>query len=139
MGSIRLDAVASRCVRCCQVFRDRHRLLGSYRADDLVYARDAHEVGLFGEKVRPYWIHVDCQDPTLYQWNMRPDVTYCIRCRKAVQTHDYVQPVFGVLDGKAVNPADPTDVGVLLSDRIYFIHADCRDSGLKGTSPIIRP
>lgn len=137
MDGLRIDAISSRCVVCCRELGVRHRVLGSYRGSDLVYTRHELEVGLFTGDVRPVWSHVDCADPTLLRWNMRPDVTYCIRCREKLKTADIIQPVFGVEDGQAVNPADPTDRGLLLGERMYFIHVDCRNPSLSQGSGIL--
>lgn len=61
---------------------------------------------------------------------MRPDIQYCIRCRKHLGTTDIVQPVFGVENANAVNPADPTDRGLSLGERIYFVHVECTNPKL---------
>lgn len=130
MDGVRLDALTYRCVTCCQALDVRHRVLGSYRMSDLVYARHELEVGFFTGETRPVWSHVDCADPSLERWNMRPDIQYCIRCRVGLKKTDIVQPVFGIEQTNVVNPADPTDKGLVLGDRVYFIHADCKRPSL---------
>lgn len=140
MDGLRLDAISSRCIVCCRELGVRHRVLGSYRVSDLVYARHELEVGLFTGNVRPLWMHVDCADPTLYKLHMRPDVTYCIRCRERLRTHDVILPVFGVDQGEAVNPNDPTDRGLMLSERQYFMHADCKNPSMAaGQTLLVTP
>lgn len=62
---------------------------------------------------------------------MRPDLQYCIRCRQSLRTDHIVQPVFGVDNPNAINPADPTDRGVTLGERIYFVHVDCGNPALR--------
>ena len=125
MDGVRLDALTYRCVTCCQALDVRHRVLGSYRMSDLVYARHELEVGYFSHGARPLWRHVDCADPTLKGYNMRPDIQHCVKCRKRLAKDDIIQPVFGIENANAINPADPTDRGLTLGERIYFMHADC--------------
>jgi hypothetical protein len=130
MDGRRLEAIATRCVTCRQVLDARHRVLGAYRVSDLVYARHEIEVGFFSHGARPLWRHVDCLDTTLARWKMRPDIQYCIRCRKHLHTADIVQPVFGVENANAINPVDPTDRGLTLGERIYFVHVECANAKL---------
>jgi hypothetical protein len=41
-----------------------------------------------------------------------------------------IQPVFQVINPREQNPLDPTDVGIALNERVYFLHADCSNPGL---------
>ena len=128
MEGVLLDAVSRLCVVCCRPLCALHRVVGAYRAGDLFSATPDVEVGLFvgGTDVRPLFRHVSCEDPKLDKWQMRPDIQYCIRCRKGLARRDVVQPVFGVQDAMATNPFDPKDKGLTLGERIYFIHVDCQ-------------
>ena len=130
MDGVLLDAVTKRCIGCHQELAVYHRVLGGYRAGELFSSDPGAEVGLFVGNARPLLQHVSCQDPTLATWKMQPVLHNCIKCRKALQKADAVQPVFGVQDAVALNPHDPTDVGLTLGDRIYFIHVDCKNPGL---------
>lgn len=140
MDGIRHDAIATRCLTCRQVLDARHRILGAYRVSDLVYARHELDVGFFSHGARPHWRHVSCTDPTLAKLHMRPDLQYCIRCRRRLSTDDIVQPVFGVENANAINPHDPTDRGLTLGERIYFTHVDCTNPKLSaGDSLLVIP
>lgn len=68
---------------------------------------------------------------------MRPDIQYCIRCREPIRTRDVVQPVFGVQDAQAVNPLDPQDKGLVLGERIYFVHVDCKNRDMRTGSGVL--
>lgn len=130
MDGVLLDAVSRLCVVCSQPLCALHRVVGAYRAEDLFSSAPDVEVGLFVGSGRPLFRHVACEDPTLKNWKMRPDIQYCIRCRKGLATRDVVQPVFGVQDAQAVNPLDPTDKGLTLGERIYFVHVDCKNTDM---------
>lgn len=137
MDSVRIDALASRCLCCCTLLGDAHRVIPAYRAESLLYARQEHELGLFVGDVRPMWRHVDCADPKLLRYAMRPDIQYCVRCRQALRAADAITPVMQVVDPKAVNPNDPTDTGLALGDRIHFVHVDCGDRTMMDKSPLL--
>lgn len=130
MDGILLDAVSRLCVTCCKPLQGLHRVVGAFSVEELLSADPEVEVGLFVGNVRPLFQHVSCDDPTLSGWNMRPDLQYCVRCRKGLRRKDIVQPVFGVQETQAVNPMDPTDKGLVLGERIYFMHADCQRPAL---------
>lgn len=137
MEGLLLDAINKRCIVCTQAFGALHRVLGAYRAADLFSARPEVEVGLFVGDCRPLFRHVACDDVTLKAWKMRPDIQYCIRCRDKIHNRDVVQPVFGVQDAQAVNPLDPTDKGLTLGERIYFVHVDCKNRDLSTGNGIL--
>lgn len=65
---------------------------------------------------------------------MNPDMHNCIRCKKKLGEKDMVQPVFQIIDSKAINPLDPTDIGIALNERVYFVHCDCTNSKLDAHS-----
>jgi hypothetical protein len=88
-----------------------------------------------GAGVRNFFIHLDCEDPELLKgWFVLPSIHHCIRCNGALKPADMVQPVFSVEDPKVRNPNDPTDLGVSLRERIFFVHCDCKNPGLNRAS-----
>jgi hypothetical protein len=89
------------------------------------------ELGIAGNNVRNYWAHLYCTNPTLTGYNVQPSIHTCIECRTALTKNDLILPVFQVLNPKAINPRDVTDFGVELSDRIYFVHFNCRNKKLQ--------
>jgi hypothetical protein len=137
MDSLRIDAVSERCLVCTKHLADRHRVVPTYDTSSLLYSRQHLEVGLLVNDVRPMWRHVDCADPMLRGYNVLPDIHYCVRCRAPLGKSEIVHPVFQVVDPKAQNPNDPTDVGIAFGDRIHFAHADCKDRQMRSTSPLI--
>ena len=137
MDGLLLDAINKRCVVCAQAFGALHRVLGAYRAEELFSSVPEVEVGLFVGGCRPLFRHVACDDPTLKAWQMRPDIQYCIRCREPIQNRDVVQPVFGIQDAHAVNPFDPTDKGLTLGERIYFVHVECKNRDMSTGNGIL--
>lgn len=138
MESVRLDAIYARCILCGHAHADGHRVVPAYRASSFLYARQEIELGLFVGDIRPMWRHVDCEDPKLSRYQLRPDISYCIRCRKHVEADDCIHPVMQIIDPRATNPTDPTDNGVTLGDRIHFVHVDCMNPRLGGgASPLL--
>lgn len=130
MDDRRIEALASRCLQCTGLLADRHRVIVTYFTKDILQGQQLHELGLFVGSLRPMWRHVDCADPMMEKYAMRPDIHYCVRCRKALRELDAISPVMQVLDARAVNPSDPTDTGLALGDRIHFVHADCGNRDL---------
>lgn len=137
MDGVRLDLVTRVCISCGHNLKIRDRVMVAYTASSLFSAGPEYDVGLFDGGARPLLRHVDCQDPTLKSWKMKPILHSCIRCRNPLKKNDVVQPVFGIESPRTVNPHDPTDVGLSLSDRIYFIHVDCKRTDLTTGSGIL--
>jgi len=137
MDSLRIEAIASRCIHCSTLLGDAHRVTAAYRVGDLLYARQELEVGFFVGDVRPFWQHVDCSDPKLLRYALRPALDYCIRCKQGFKPADVAVPVMQIVDPKGVNPNDPTDTGLYLGDRIYFAHLDCGDQTLMGRALVV--
>lgn len=143
LPSIQLEALAHGCATCSTAFNNRHRIVAVYQSGQVTSFYAQVELGIIGSQVRNYWTHVDCSDPTLKdtRWHMHPDITHCIRCNQSLSKKDMVIPVFQVTDPHAINPADPTDVGISLAERVYFVHADCKNQGLnkKNTNILYTP
>lgn len=101
----------------------------AYQVGALQDAVQLYDLGLlYGNDVRVCWYHVDCADPTLRKIAMRPDVTYCYRCKRPLKRGDAVSPTYQVTDPRATNPHDSTDIGIMLGERIYFAHIACDDT-----------
>lgn len=132
LPSIQTEALAHGCAACGCSFQDRHRIVSVYRTSDVTSFYTQVELGIIGSQVRNFWKHLSCDDPTLRHsdWHMNPDLNHCIRCNKALSQKDMVSPVFQVTDPNAVNPDDTSDVGIALAERVYFVHADCRNIAL---------
>lgn len=139
MDSLRIDAVSERCLVCTAPLARRHFVVPTYLAHDLLYAKQHLEVGLLVNGVRPMWHHVDCADPSLKRYNVLPDIHYCLRCRRQISNYEVIQPVFCVDNPRAVNPKDPTDVGMTFGDRIYFRHVDCTNRQLRDDAALLGP
>jgi hypothetical protein len=133
----RIVAAAHRCLMCEKALKDRDKIRSAYYQKDLVSFEKQVELGIIGSNVRSFWIHVDCANPALEGFNLNPDVHHCIKCSKSLAKEDVVTPVFQVIDPDAVNPEDPTDKGIALNERVYFIHADCVYPSLSGRSNIL--
>lgn len=138
MDTLRIEALADRCIRCTVRLEDRHRVLPGYAAYDLFHGgQQLHEVGLFiGDSIRPRWMHLDCADPTLRTYQMKPTLEACAKCRGALHATHMIQPVYQVV-GRGANPNDPTDTGLFIGDRIHFVHIDCGDPGLRSSTLIV--
>jgi len=138
VDSIRIEALADRCLRCTQLLADRQRVLPCYHTGPLLAgAQQLHEVGLFvGADTRPRWLHVRCDDPQLRTYAMQPTLELCARCKGRLDTSHMIQPVYQVT-GRGVNPNDPTDTGLFIGDRIHFVHIDCGDPTLKSSSLLV--
>ena len=130
MGDIAINALAHGCARCSTPFQDRHFCVAAYTVSTLRSFERQVELGIIGASVRNYWVHLACKDPTLKQFKMHPDIQYCIRCNLALGKHNVVQPVYQIVDPEAINPADHTDKGVALGERVFFVHADCKNPSL---------
>lgn len=128
-----IEALAQGCAKCGKPFAEANFCLSAYLVDDLSGFEDQLELGITAVHTRTLWVHVDCQNVKLEGWDMLPDIHICIRCKKPLDKKHLVQPVFQVTDGKAVNPNDPTDFGVAIGDRIYFMHGDCANPRLDGS------
>lgn len=132
LHGLQIDALAEGCADCGKPFEDAHRIRAAYAAKDIRSFERQVELGIIGANVRNFWVHVDCTDLKLTDehWNMNPDIHHCIKCGKSLESDAIIVPVFQVIDPKAVNPDDPTDTGVALGERVYFIHADCKNTKL---------
>lgn len=133
LGSLQIEALAHNCVACSKPFADRHLVLASYWQKDIRSFERQIELGLLGAAVRNTWLHFNCEKPLITSWTMNPDMHSCIRCKKALGAQDMVQPVFQIINPRAVNPGDPTDVGIALNERVYFVHCDCANPALNNS------
>ena len=133
LTDLRIEALSHGCAKCSKPLDHGHRVLTAYHVSELRSFSSQVELGLIGAGARNFWTHVECDNPTLEKGNwfhMHPDIHHCIRCGNSLAAKDVVNPVFRVEDPNMVNPTDPTDRGVALGDRIYFMHADCKSPGL---------
>ena len=131
LSDLQIEFLSHGCSLCKQKFQSGQFCSAVYLFGDLRYANLVNlEVGIAGQGIRNFWKHVDCSDPLLSKLLMRPTIENCARCNKHFRTADLVQPVFRVVDACAQNPEDSEDRGILLGDRVYFVHADCSQSNL---------
>jgi len=140
LNDLRIEALAQGCVSCSKPLKHGHRVLTAYHLSELRSFAQQVELGLLGAGARNFWTHVECENPDLEKgtWAMHPDIHHCVRCGDSLSKKDVVNPVFRVEDPNMVNPSDPADRGVALGDRIYFMHADCKNPALtKGSSILI--
>ncbi len=134
MDSLLVKAIAHRCAACSSHFAPQHLVMAAYRHSTVRHFGDQVEIGIIGADVRNLWIHFSCDKPLITSWIMTPDLHNCIRCKKRLEDNHMIQPVFQILDAKMVNPADPTDVGISLNERVYFVHCDCGNPALNAHS-----
>jgi hypothetical protein len=135
LNDLRIEALSQGCARCGKTFADGHRLVAAYFVKDVRSFENQVELGIIGASVRNLWVHVDCDDPELSRdWIMTPNIHHCIKCKTFLKKEDVVSPVFGIDNPRAVNPSDPTDVGLSLRERVYFMHVDCRNTSLNKDS-----
>jgi hypothetical protein len=132
--NIKIEALTHRCAACGQRMGDTHLVTSAYFKSDIRHFNKQVELGIIGADIRALWVHFDCKKPKISDWNMTPDIHVCIRCTKPLANKDIIQAVFQVIDNQAVNPSDPTDVGIALNERIYFIHCDCQNPTLNKQS-----
>jgi len=139
LNDLRIEALTHECVRCSKPLRHGHRVLSAYYVSELRSFAQQVELGLIGAGARNFWTHVECDNPTLKEgvWFMHPDIHHCVRCGESLTSKDVVNPVFRVDDPNMQNPEDPMDRGVALGDRIYFMHADCKNRALTRGSSIL--
>lgn len=130
ISDLQLEALAHNCLICDKQFRDGHLVFAAYWRKDLVSFETQIDLGLIGANVRNTWLHFNCDKPFRTDWAMFPDLHSCIRCKKGLAATDMVQPVFQVVNPRAVNPRDFTDVGIALNERIYMVHCDCTNPQL---------
>jgi len=131
-SDLQINALGNGCAACGKPFVLNSRVRTAYRVGDVRSFEMQVELGIIGSNARNIWMHADCNDPQLLGkgWNMAPDIHHCIRCRSKLSREEIVSPVFSIDDANAVNPSDPTDRGLVLRDRVYFIHADCKNPRL---------
>lgn len=129
-----IEALAHGCAVCGKSFQDGTFVCNAYAKKDLRSFEKQIELGIIGQGVRSLWIHTSCKHPDIRSWNVVPDIHTCVRCKKAFSSKDVIQPVFQIVNPRAQNPSDPTDVGIELGDRVYFMHADCENTQLNRTS-----
>ena len=135
LGDLQIEALSKGCASCGKSFADGHRLYATYFVKDVRSFERQIELGIIGARIRNLWVHVDCEDPLLKDgWTMTPDIHHCIRCRSLLRKEEVVVPVFGIDNPRAVNPDDPQDIGISLRERVYFIHADCKNTTLTHNS-----
>jgi len=130
LGDLRIEALTHRCAACDTELVSQHLVLAVYWHKQLRAFERQVELGLLGAGVRNVWSHFSCEKPLITSWVMNPDMHNCIRCKKILGKEDLVQPVFQITDNKAVNPLDPTDVGIALNERVYFTHCNCANPKL---------
>jgi len=131
LNDLRIEALSLGCACCGKTFADGHRLMAAYFVRDVRSFEQQVELGIIGARVRNLWVHVDCDNPDLrVGWNMTPDIHHCIRCKTFLKKEDIVSPVFGIDNPRAVNPDDPSDIGISLRERVYFVHTDCKNPTL---------
>lgn len=131
LGDLQIEALAHGCARCGKQFKTNHRILPAYHTAAVRDFSLQVELGLIGTGVRNFFVHLDCEDYELQKGGtVLPSIHNCIRCHATLARADIIIPVFSIDDPRAVNPNDATDVGVALRDRIYFVHADCKNPQL---------
>lgn len=129
-----IEALAHSCANCGKTLCATDRIHAAYTLDSVrSFARQV-ELGIIGEDVRNAWAHLVCSNPTLKGYNVQPDLHACIDCKRRFGANDLVVPVYQVLNPRAVNPSDPTDVGITLSERVYLVHHNCRNIRLDQNS-----
>lgn len=129
-----IEALAQGCAKCAQPFKDTDLLHAAYWQKDVRSFENQIELGILGYGIRNLWFHVDCKAPSIRSWNVTPDIHSCVRCKKGFSSSDVILPLFQIVNPKAVNPEDSSDVGIELGDRVYFMHADCRNVRLDSAS-----
>jgi hypothetical protein len=137
-SGLQIEALAHGCAKCAKPFVLNSRIRSAYLVRDIHSFEQQIELGIAGRGVRNLWLHVECADPTLLakQWDMKPTIHHCIRCSRDLKREDLVVPVFSVDDPCVINPSDPSDKGLTLRERVFFMHADCTDALFK-QSPIL--
>jgi hypothetical protein len=141
MGDLKIEALANKCVSCSKLFKDGHLVFAAYWQRELTSFEKQVDLGLLGGNVRNTWLHFNCDKPLRTDWAMYPDLHSCIRCKKKLGTSDMVQPVFQIVNPRAVNPNDFTDVGIALNERLYLVHCDCTNTQLdhRSTNILVAP
>jgi hypothetical protein len=136
-----IDNRMERCAACTKKLADRDRVVPSYVAGEMKHQPpEQSEVGLliFRGEDRPFFVHVNCFDPTLQESALLPSIHYCICCQLPLGRRHFVHPVYQVVDPRAADPAgDPLNAGVAFGDRIHFAHIDCKDPEHKRTSALV--
>jgi len=130
IGDISLETLAHGCAACSHPFKVAHRICSLYKADEIRSFSVQVELGIAGAGVRNFWVHLLCKNPTLEGYLLKPDIHICVECQNKFERDDMLIPVFQVTDPRAVNPLDPTDVGLSLGERVYFVHGSCRNKTL---------
>lgn len=134
LGNLQIKALAHNCAACGKPFADTSLVLAAYLQRSVRSFEQQIEIGLIGADVRNMWVHFSCDKPLFESWAMTPDLHSCIRCKRKLESNDMIQPVFQVVNPQAVNPLDPTDVGIALNERVYFVHCDCTNTALNRQS-----
>jgi hypothetical protein len=129
--TIHIDIFTHTCAACEISLKRTDRITALYKNNGLVSFAAQVELGIAGGSARNYWAHLYCSNPSLTGYPLQPTIHNCIECRNALERQDLIVPVFQVLNPKSINPQDVTDFGVELSDRIYFVHLNCRNTKLK--------
>jgi len=124
----RIIALSHRCAACEHVLQDGDLIVSGYFQKDVRTTQTHAELGIIGANIRTLWFHLNCNKKGRNQWHVYPELQTCFCCGKKFQANDIVQPAFQVTNPRAVNPSDPTDVGIALNERIYLIHYDCRQA-----------
>jgi len=133
LSGLQIEALAHGCASCGKPLLSGTRVLAAYHVSEISSFAEQVELGIIGAAARNFWVHLWCGDPKLMKgWHMHPDIHHCIRCNEPLHKKDAVVPVFQVVDPAAFNPDDAADKGIALGDRVYFVHADCKNSRLDG-------
>jgi len=123
-----IEVMAHTCAVCEKGLKSTDRITSLYKCSDIsTFAKQA-ELGIAGGSTRNYWAHLFCDNTNLGGYLLQPDIHSCIECKRALTRQDLVIPVFQVMNPRIVNPADITDVGLELAERIFFIHHNCRNT-----------
>lgn len=131
LDNLRIEALTHNCAKCAKHLTVQHLVIASYWVKSVKDFSQQLDIGIIGANVRNVWVHLNCEKPLLTSWDMTPDIHICVRCKKSLGKEEIVQPVFQVINPRAVNPNDPSDVGIALNDRVYFVHCDCTNTTLR--------
>jgi hypothetical protein len=130
MNSLLIEALAHSCANCSKPLRTTERIHAAYFLEDVQSFAKQVELGIIGGNIRNAWAHLFCNNRTLKGFKLQPDLHCCVVCKKHFGKNDLVIPIYQVLDPRAINPNDPTDVGITLAERVYLLHHDCRNISL---------
>lgn len=130
LSGLQIEALTHGCAACGASFNSGAFVHAVYFKSAIRNFEKQIEIGIIGATVRNFWVHASCTAPSIGAWSVVPDIHTCVRCKQRLQDKHIIVPVFQIVKARAVNPNDPTDVGVELGDRVYFMHADCKNGTL---------